>query len=473
MYHRGRGRDWDGERNRCRERFWQVSAGHAETSGGGVGGLGRALHIAYLFETKVEMNTEDESMKQKLYVYMYGEAVGELTEGSDGHLGFEYTGAPYPLSVRMPVGRERYSAEYAEPFFENMIPEGKRRTALARQFHVSEGDVFSLLREIGGDCAGAVTLYPEKLQAQLHRTPTEISPNDLVHIIDELPCHPLLTGSTHAPRVCIAGTQKKFALCKGADGRYWRSDEAHPTTHVIKITNPRFPDLLQNELFCMTLAKHFFEDAVDVRMNAVEGRPYLEIRRFDRTEKGGHCGRVHQEDFCQVYGIMSRDKYHEDGGPGVHDIFRAIATYSRQKEADSTKMLRLLVLNYLLGNTDAHAKNLSLLHVDRANSVVLSPPYDLVATEVNLKEKESRTMAMPINGKDQYNSLTKEDWSILFSQLNLNPTATWNLLRQSFAGVVEHAELLANRFNADPLTASEIYAKIIANVRTRFERLFP
>ncbi len=411
-------------------------------------------------------------MKQKLYVYLYGEAVGELTEGEDGHLGFEYTGAPYPLSVRMPVRGERYGAEYAEPFFENMVPEGKRRAALVGQFHLSEGNTLSLLREIGGDCPGAVALYSEKEQAQLHREPMEISPNDLAHIIDELPRHPLLPGSTHAPRVCLAGTQKKFALRKGADGRYWRMDDAHPTTHVIKITNPRFPDLLQNELFCMTLAKHFFDDAVDVRMNVVEGRPYLEIQRFDRTERGGRYERVHQEDFCQVCGITSDRKYHEDGGPGIHDIFRAIAMYSQQKLADSSKMLRLLVLNYLIGNTDAHAKNLSILHVDRSNSVVLAPPYDLVATEVHLKKDEIRTMAMPINGKDEYDSLTKEDWLALFSQLSLDPTATWDILRQAFTGVVSHAELLANRFNADPLTASEIYAKIIANIRTRFERLF-
>ncbi len=411
-------------------------------------------------------------MKRTLYVHMYGEAVGELTEESDGHLSFEYTGAPYPLSVRMPVRSEKYGAEYAEPFFENIVPEGEVLTALAQRFHFSERNIFSVLREIGGDCAGAVALYPGKERSQSPCDPIEISPADLVHIIDELPRHPLLTGLTHAPRLSLAGAQNKFALRKEPDGSYWRSDDIHPTTHIIKITNPRFPDLLQNELFCMTLAKYLFKDAVDVRMDVVEDRPYLEIRRFDRTEREGRCERVHQEDFCQVLGIMSHRKYHDEGGPGVRDIFRAITAYSRRKVVDSTKMLRLLVLNYLIGNADAHAKNFSFLHVDRSNSVILSPPYDLVAVDVYPTKMVCNTMAMPINGKGKYNSLRKKDWLALFSQLNLNPTATLNLLRQSFAGVVEHAEHLADRLNADSLTASKIYAKIIANIRVRFERLF-
>ncbi len=411
-------------------------------------------------------------MERVLFVYIYGEPVGILRENSSGRLEFEYRGQPFPLSVRMPVRAEKYAPEYAEPFFENIAPEGAILTRLAQKLHFSEGNTFSLLKKIGGDCAGAVSLYPDKRGARVHTANTEITLRNLARIIDNLPENPLLTGLTHAPRLSLAGAQSKFAVRKNVDGHYYRSNDELPTTHIIKITNQRFPDLLQNELFCMTLAKGIFADAVDVCMNAAEGRPYLEIQRFDRTNINGNIERVHQEDFCQVLGIMSRNKYHDEGGPGVRDIYNAVMSHSLRKAADSFKLMKLLVFNYLIGNTDAHAKNFSFLHVNRNNGVILAPPYDLVATDVYPAKVVSPIIAMPINGKGKYDSLRKKDWLALFTQLQLNPTGTLKALRKVFASFPEKAEHLRVQLNSNSLTVSDIYEKILASIRIRHERLF-
>ena len=44
---------------------------------------------------------------------------------------------------------------------------------------------------------------------------------------------------------------------------------------------------------------------------------YLEIERYDRQIISGKYVRIHQEDFCQVLGVLSNKKYQDEGGPGI------------------------------------------------------------------------------------------------------------------------------------------------------------
>ena len=60
------------------------------------------------------------------------------------------------------------------------------------------------------------------------------------------------------------------------------------------------------------------------------------------------------------------------------------------------RFLQLIVFNFLIGNADAHAKNLSILHAD--NGIKLAPFYDLVSTEIE-DENLSKTISMFINKK--------------------------------------------------------------------------
>lgn len=411
-------------------------------------------------------------MTRELSVYLYGQKVGALSEDSLGHLMFQYEISSYPLSVRMPVRPEAYEAAYAEPFFDNLKPEGDALSLIAAKFHISEQNTFSILNQIGGDCAGAVSLYPAELQKQIDTPLKEIGKEQLVGIIDELPDNPLLTGLQNAPRLSLAGAQAKFAVYKDEEGKYYRSDDEHPTTHIIKITNKRFDGLLENELFCMSLAKKIFKDAIEVEIHSVDGRKYLEIQRFDRKSLNGKIERIHQEDFCQVLGYLSRQKYQSDGGPKISQIYNAITQHSHRKAADGYKFIQLLIFNYLIGNTDAHAKNFSFLHIDRNNKVALSPTYDLVAVDVYPKKIVSHDIAMTINGKGTYASVYRKDWEALFSQLHLNPTGMMKEMAKTFSGIVEKGYNLANKLNENPLTASDVYDKISANIKDRYQTLF-
>lgn len=411
-------------------------------------------------------------MTRSLNVYLYGEYVGTLTEKISGILGFEYSGARYPLSVRMPVRDEPYGEAYATPFFENLTPEGSALEQLAQKYHMSGNNSFSVLSRIGGECAGAVSLYPDEPVEHIDSPRRELEAHDLAVIIDALPTNPLLTGLDRAPRLSLAGAQSKFAVCKSADGRYYRSDDDNPTTHIIKIANKRFKGLLENEFFCMRLAHTVFSDAVDVQMHAAEGRKYLEIQRYDRRVVEGKVERIHQEDFCQVFGCVSRLKYQEDGGPSARQIYGALMQYSQRKVQDAIKFVKMLIFNYLIGNTDTHAKNFSMLHINKSNAVALAPAYDLVAIDIYPAKVVSNVMALVVNGKAKYSSLRRKDWIALFTQLEINPTIMMKEMEKAFAHIAEDAQALADRLNADPLTASGVYEKILKNIRRRTETLF-
>ena len=411
-------------------------------------------------------------MNRTLNVYLYGAYVGHMEEGEQGHLSFEYNGEPYPLSVRMPVRDEPYDSTYAEPFFENLTPEGDVLSLLAQKYRMSRKNTFSILRLIGGECAGAVSLYPGEPMEQIDTPRRELSTHDIANIIDTLPINPLLTGMERAPRLSLAGAQSKFAVCKDADGRYYRSDDENPTTHIIKIANARFTELLENEFFCMSLARTIFDDAVEVELHAAEGRKYLEIQRYDRRETNGKIERIHQEDFCQVLGYMSQNKYQADYGPSIRHIYQALVTHSRRRAVDAYKFIKMLIYNYLIGNTDTHAKNFSVIHINRNNGVALAPAYDLVAIDIYPSKLVSHDMAMIVNGKAKYSSLRRKDWVALFSQMELNPTVLMKEIEKSFARIIENGRQMAERFNSDSLTKSVVYAKIMSNIQRRCDTLF-
>ena len=126
-----------------------------------------------------------------------------------------------------------------------------------------------------------------------------------------------------------------------------------------------------------------------------------------------------------------------------------------------------IIFNYLIGNTDAHAKNLSLLHSD--SGVKLAPFYDLLSTEVYPETIIDHEMAMLINGKGKYSSLRPKDFIALFENLDQNATNMMKTIKDKFAGFVPMAENLRNNMPDPDLP---IYDKIIATIRKRFSILF-
>jgi len=442
-------------------------------------------------------------MSRKLNVYLCGNKVGVLREDGLLQLAFQYDNDNVaPLSVHLPVRSEEYSHALAFPFFENLIPEGEIFEVLTKD-HASGNKTFSILDRFGGDCAGAVALYETAPDNGANETLREISSADVAKIIDNLPVDPLLTSLENPPRLSLAGAQSKFAVHKSGY-QYYRSDDQHPTTHIIKITNKRFPNLLKNELFCMKLAEIMQLNVPKVELKETEGRPYLEIERYDRRRKlvngevsglsnfisaqGSRIERIHQEDFCQALGVVSDKKYQTGGGPSLRHCYRVIDEFSEAKLTDIKRFVEWIVFNYLIGNTDAHAKNLSLLHND--GTIMLAPFYDLLSTEVYPEKLVDHQMAMLINGKGKYDSVRPKDFIALFEQLGLNATNMMKSLRDKFINIVSAAEDLREQLlveeippvvsggkttmmaNVEDISDTSVYNSIIAIIKKRLTVLF-
>jgi serine/threonine-protein kinase HipA len=405
---------------------------------------------------------------RKLNVYLCGEKVGVLSEDDLSQLSFKYdsTGVA-PLSVNLPVRLESYPNSIAYPFFENLTPEGDAFEILTKD-HVSGSKTFSILDRFGGDCAGAVAFY-ESTPNSNHKKLYEISSSKIIQIIDNQPIDPLLTGMDNPPRLSLAGAQSKFAVYK-YDRKYYRSNDKNPTTHIIKINNKRFPNLLTNELFCMRLAKIMQLSVPEVELKETDNRQYIEITRYDRAIIDGVVSRIHQEDFCQALGMVSSRKYQAGGGVNLRDCYRIIDEFSENRLEDTMRFIQWIIFNYLIGNTDAHAKNLSLLHAD--SGIKLAPFYDMLSTEVYPEKIIDHGMAMLINGKGKYSSLKHADFMSLFETLGLNAVNMMKSVKDKFSKIFYEAKNLSEILKNEVISKSPVYDDIIGIIKKRFAILF-
>jgi serine/threonine-protein kinase HipA len=134
---------------------------------------------------------------------------------------------------------------------------------------------------------------------------------------------------------------------------------------------------VENEAFCMRLARNLGLPVADIETIRVGERALIVVSRYDRlVDADGHVERVHQEDLCQATRTPPQKKYQEDGGPSL----RSLATIlSATDPASLGTLLRAVVLHVLVGNGDAHAKNYSLLH-EPSGALRLAPLYDVMST---------------------------------------------------------------------------------------------
>ena len=104
------------------------------------------------------------------------------------------------------------------------------------------------------------------------------------------------------------------------------------------------------------------------------------VKRYDRyLGDDSRILRIHQEDFCQALGYSSREKYEGEGGPSFARCCRLVREISAAPLDDLEGLLQWQIFNVLAGNSDGHAKNLSLLYM-LDGAIRLAPFYDLVPT---------------------------------------------------------------------------------------------
>ena len=125
----------------------------------------------------------------------------------------------------------------------------------------------------------------------------------------------------------------------------------------------------------------------------------LVIRRYDRAATADGTKRLHQEDFCQALRILPDYKYEAEGGPSLAACFELVRNASIRSGKDALSLLNWVIFNYLIGNSDAHGKNISLVLLPEGP--MLAPFYDLLSTRIYAHYGLAEGLAMKIGGESE------------------------------------------------------------------------
>jgi serine/threonine-protein kinase HipA len=361
----------------------------------------------------------------RLWVWIPPLLIGVLDQDGDaGGFSFQYDPAwlaaqeesAFALSLSLKLEEGVYRKE-ATAFFTNLLPEGSARESLCRKMGISVENDFELLRRIGRDCAGALVLTEED------RPPAEPP------TLEELPLSSLekwlKNGSSGLLdlqiqgdlRLSLAGAQDKLPLVY-LNGKFYQPRGSHPTTHILKPPPQRFKNLPENEWIQGRLARALGLPVSHATLVEIGGKRSLLVERYDRRLHADQWSRLHQEDLCQALGISPRKKYQGEGGPSVADCQGVIDRRSADPLTDTDTLLRWQIFNVLIGNCDAHGKNLSLLrHPDK--SWRIAPLYDLVATRIY--PELSDRLAMAVAGQFNSGTVHANHWRALFKECQVSP----------------------------------------------------
>jgi serine/threonine-protein kinase HipA len=403
---------------------------------------------------------------EQLAVWLYGERVA-LIDRERGRPRLVYTedalhqyplGTPL-LSLSLPVVNRRYTQGIVRPFLDGLLPEGEARRLIARDVKVRPDDTFGLIEALGRDCAGAMVIQPVDDPPPLHPTTATaepLEPGEIDQLIKDLRNAPLGVGGR--VRISLAGVQEKLVLTRMPDGSWGRPVDGTPTTHILKPDVATYPQTVENEVFCMRLAKYLAVDVAEVEMTEIADRNLIVVKRFDRhVSSDGSVERIHQEDFCQALGLSPDVKYEEDGGPSLQRIAGILGSVTAPGSLE--KLLQAVTFNALIGNGDAHAKNFSLLH-HASGALTLAPLYDLLCT---LHYGDDR-LAMYIDNVHRTSRVTTERI--------VNEAARWGLARDHSLTIIENLLTKAPDAITVALEATPgVPADLVATIERQLVRL--
>jgi serine/threonine-protein kinase HipA len=375
---------------------------------------------------------------ETLDVYLDRQLVGRLTR-EGGALAFRYEAdyldqrAALPLSRHLPKDHREFADGPTRAFFDNLLPEGGVRDRVARTLGLSKDNVFALLAALGGDCAGAVRVLPNGQQPQESGNYRPIGTEVMASELATLPAHPFLVDD-EGVRLSLAGAQNKLPVRYDGAG-FFIPEGAAPSTHILKTPIAHLENTVVNEAFCMNLAARVGLTVPRSEVVDLAGTSVYLVERFDRRPDGENFIRLHQEDFCQALGIEPACKYEKEGGPGFAACFDLLRQWSDEPLPDVAALLRWALFNFLIGNADAHGKNIGFLYAD--GRVRLAPFYDLISTAVYPRQVNNK-FAMRMGGQKDPRYLAGDDLEKFAAEIGVGLRGVRNELR-TLAGRVESA----------------------------------
>ena len=375
--------------------------------------------------------------------------VGKITGNNPSDAGFRYLdeyrfNAGVPISISLPLQEEPFSAEQTASFFEGLLPEGFTRRTVAQWMHVDEGDYLSILHGLGRECLGALCIAEDGEVLDASYEPiTDSQVRDLA-AEGAVKSAEMVTNS----HLSLTGASGKVGLYYDAAGNSWYLPlGTAPSTHIVKQSHVRLEALVTNERLSLMTAARCGLDTPNCSIINTGGGEEHEVlfatQRYDRVFDPG-CQkisglprpyRLHQEDFAQAMGVPAAYKYERKPGDYLKRMFEILRKYSSDPVADQLKLWDTIVFDYLIGNTDAHIKNFSLLYGKDFRQIRLAPAYDIVSTVIY--GQSTRDMAFSIGGAVSIDDISRDCFRLAAREAGLGERMA-----------LQRFDAMANRFRS-------------------------
>ena len=219
----------------------------------------------------------------------------------------------------------------------------------------------------------------------------------------------MLAAETIHKGYTVPGVQKKLSLHLFSETNKPRLTLVnYPTGYILKPQVAEFEALPEAEQLVMCMADAVGISTVPHALIMGSGSLAYITKRVDRVFEKDMIKMLAMEDFCQLDLRLTQDKYR-----GSYErCAKIIGRYSIRKGLDMTELYLRLIFSFLVGNSDMHLKNFSLIETDEGSGdYVLSPAYDLLPVNVVMPEDKEQ-LALAMNGKKM--NLRRKDF-LLFA----------------------------------------------------------
>ncbi len=240
--------------------------------------------------------------------------------------------------------------------------------------------------------------------------------------IDEATIEALATESTNKGYT-VPGVQKKLSLHLFSESGTPRLTLLnYPTGYILKPQVSEFEALPQAEHLVMCMANAAGISTVPhALIMEKESLAYI-TKRVDRIFTKDKMQMMAMEDFCQLDLRLTQDKY-----KGSYErCAKIIERYSSRKGLDRSELYLRLVFSFLVGNSDMHLKNFSLIETEEGSGkYVLSPAYDLLPVNVIMPEDKEQ-FALAMNGKKTH--IRRKDFLVFAKECGMTRSAAEKLI---------------------------------------------
>lgn len=269
------------------------------------------------------------------------------------------------ISLTMPVRKKPYIHKYLHPIFEMHLPEGYLLSIIKKHFSkLTKTDDYGLLKIMSGSIKGRIEYETEQNQYK-----NKFTLEDILHSKDEKLFEELI--SRFALNSALSGVQPKV-MATIENKITLKMDD-----YIIKSWADDYKELSLNEYYCMKVVKNSNIDVPEFFISDDE-RLFI-MKRFDVQNDGTFLG---FEDMC-VLMAKQRDNKYEGSYEQIAKVIKTFVS-AKHKKSSLINFFKMIVINYLVQNGDAHLKNFGLLY-QSIDDIKLAPAYDVVSTTVYIK----------------------------------------------------------------------------------------